>query len=400
MRWLLPLATGALVLAGCEEELTVPGRCPELCPGGQPLVQDTVVLAIEGSDTAFFGYSGHTGTTSLLVSNGLEAGEARSWVRFPQRSDSVTVSSVVHPYTTDSVVFAFNLVARDTLVSGLKLYLHRVPLAFDSLTTFPDIEAALGPASLIDSIAVPDSVKSGTIRALITDSTTLANLIPPDDSGRLALGIQMVADEPTGVRLSAIGGSGGAAFATYVKADVADTALQRQTISLSSEDNGFALASAGDAIDPDLLYAGRRPSGRSVLRFPIPDFFRDSSVILVRATLELTPAEPLLGLRGDAALIDIRGVIKDIGAKSTPSFAVNGSASLPTDGSTALFAVDVLGIVQLWGLPEGGLPPTVLVALAPDGGSFHRPVFRSTRSAEGKPRLRITYMRPSQVEQP
>jgi hypothetical protein len=307
---------------------------------------------------------------------------------------------VIHPYTTDSVAFSFNLVARDTLVPGLKLYLHRVPLTFDSLTTFLDIEAALGEASLIDSIVVPDSVKSGIIRALITDSTTLANLIPADDSGRLALGIRMIADQPTGVRLSAIGGSGGATFVTYARVDVADTALQRQTITLSAEDNGFALEDPGEVIDPDLLYAGRLPSSRSVLRFPIPDFFRDSSVILVRATLELTPAEPLLGLRGDPALIDIRGVVKDIGAKSTPSFAVNGSASLPTDGSTAPFTIDVLGIVQLWGLPEGGLPPTVLVALAPDGGSFHRPVFRSSRSAEGKPRLRITYMRPSQVEQP
>ena len=53
-RWILFLAS-VLVLAGCEEELTVPGQCPELCPGGQPAVLDTIVYATEGSDTAYFG---------------------------------------------------------------------------------------------------------------------------------------------------------------------------------------------------------------------------------------------------------------------------------------------------------------------------------------------------------
>jgi hypothetical protein len=47
-----------------------------------------------------------------------------------------------------------------------------------------------------------------------------------------------------------------------------------------------------------------------------------------------------------------------------------------------------------------GLPSTVLIGLAPEGGSFYLPVFKSTRAAEGKPRLRLTYMLPSAVEQP
>ena len=93
---------GLLWVAGCEEELTVPGRCPELCPGGQPTVFDTVIPALEASDTTFFGYSGHLGITSLLVSNGLEAGEARAWVRFPERSDSITRYSSLAPRRADS----------------------------------------------------------------------------------------------------------------------------------------------------------------------------------------------------------------------------------------------------------------------------------------------------------
>jgi hypothetical protein len=390
---------GLLWVAGCEEELTVPGRCPELCPGGQPTVFDTVIPALEASDTTFFGYSGHLGITSLLVSNGLEAGEARAWVRFPERSDSITVAAVRHAYTVDSVAFVFSVVARDTLVDDLKLYLHKAPLTFDSLSTFADLEAALTPETLIDSLEVADSVRIGQVRLVISDSATLANLIQPADTGRLALAVRMGAEAPTGVRLSAIGGgAGGAGFITYARVDVPDTAQQRQTLTLTAATNGFALQVTGEPTNPDLLYVGRVPSTRSFIRFPIPGFFSDSSVQLVRATLELTPAEPIIGLRGDAGIVDVRGLIKDIGAKSAPFFSANGSASLP-ESSSGVFRIEVLDVVDLWRLGENGLVPTLLLALAPDGGSFHRPVFHSTRSAEG-PRLRITYVRPSQVEQP
>ena len=389
-----------LLLVGCEEELTVPGRCPELCPGGQPTVFDTIIPAIDAGDSSFFGYSGHGALTALLVSDGLEAGEARAWTKFPERPDSITVVGTRYAYTVDSVVFTFFLLARDTLVDDLKLFLHRAPRTIDSLATFEDISAALVPETLIDSIMVPDSVRSGTIQVKISDSTTLANLIPADDTGRLALAVRMNAEESTGIRLSAMGGSGGGGrFITYARIDVADTSLQRQTLALNSEDNGFALADQDEPIDPDLLYVGRVPSSRSLLRFQVPEFFNDSAVRLVRATLQLTPAEPILGLRGDPGVVDVRGTSVDIGAKSTPFFQVNGSKALPASSSD-VFEIEILDVVQFWRLGEAGLAPTLVLALAPDGGSFHRPVFFSTRQALDGPRLRITYLRPSAVEQP
>jgi hypothetical protein len=178
---------------------------------------------------------------------------------------------------------------------------------------------------------------------------------------------------------------------------VADTTRQHQTLNVASEANDFVRANE-PALDPDLLYVGRVPSTRSFIRFPIPDFFNDSSVVLVRATLVLTPAETILGLPGDAAALEVRGVVKDIGAKSTPSFIVNSTSNLPAS-SAGPFSIDVLPVVTLW-RGTSGFPPTFLLALIPDGGSFHEPIFRSTRALTGKPELRITYVRPSQVEQP
>jgi len=401
MRLWIGFLVSVLVLAGCEEELTVPGQCPELCPGGQPVVLDTIVLATQGSDTAFFGYSDRTAISSLLVSDGLEAGEARGWVRFPQRSDSVTVGGIVRSYKTDSVVFTVNLVVRDTLVDGLKLIVHRVPLTWDTATTFTDVEAALTEAAIIDSVAVPDTLKTGAIRLVITDSTTLANLIPAGDSGRIALGFRIRADEPTGVRLGALAGASGAAgFATYVKADsVTDSTLVQQTVSVSAVANFFVRNN--DVVNPDvdLLYIGGVPSYRSIMRFELPAIIKNTDVRLIRATLELTPEVPITGLRGDPAAVSVSGVTKDIGAKSPPAQAASGSGLLPQETSSEPVGIDMRLIVERWrGL--SGLPQTIMIGLAPDGGSFFLPVFKSTRAAVGKPRLRLTYMLPSQVEQP
>ena len=399
-RWILFLAS-VLILAGCEEELTVPGQCPELCPGGQPVVLDTIVLVTQGSDTAFFGYSDRRAVSSLLISDGVAAGEARAWIRFPRRSDSVTVGGISRGYKVDSVVFTVNLVARDTLVPGLKLIFHRVPLTWDTLTAFNEVDAALRPEAIIDSIAVPDTLKSGSMRLLITDSTALANLIPPGDSGLLAVGFRIRASEPTGIRVGSVAGASGAAgFATFVKAnDVADTSLQRQTVSVTAEDNFFVRNNDVVNPHPDLLYVGGVPSYRTILRFVLPPIIKDSSVRLVRATLELTPAEPLDGVRGDRAAIDIVGVSKDIGAKSPAAQSAQATGLIPEGGSTALLVIDMRTVIERMRGPNA-LPSTIMFGLAPEGGSFYLPVFKSTRAAEGKPRLRLTYMLPSVVERP
>lgn len=399
-RWILFLAS-VLVLAGCEEELTVPGQCPELCPGGQPVVLDTVLFATEGGDTAFFGYTDRSGVSSLLISDGLDAGEARAWVRFAKRSDSVTVGGIVRSYTVDSVVVTVNLVARDTLVPGVKLILHRVPLTWDTLTTFAEVEAALSPASIIDSVTIPDTLKSGPVRLTIQDSTTLANLIPEADSGVLALGFRVRADEPTGIRIGAVAGASGAAgFATYVIADeVTDTSLRRQTLSVTANENFFVRNNDIVVADPDLLYTGGLPSYRSILRFELPSIIKDSSVRLVRATLELTPEIPLAGLRGDRAAIDVVGVTKDLGAKSPPAQGASATGLIPEDGTANPIGIDMRTVIERMRGPEG-LPQTILIGLAPEGGNFYLPVFKSTRAAEGQPRLRLTYMLPSVVERP
>ena len=50
------LAVVAIFSASCSEKLLTPVNCPELCPGGQIVVYDTVLTPIPGGDTSFAGY--------------------------------------------------------------------------------------------------------------------------------------------------------------------------------------------------------------------------------------------------------------------------------------------------------------------------------------------------------
>jgi len=398
MKWRLLAVAAVALAAACTEDLTVPGQCPELCPGGQAELRDTIIVALEGRDSSFVGYVGHAAIPSLLVSNGLTAGEARAWYLFPKRADSIAVivGDSARPYTIDSVSITVNLQARDTAVKNLVLLLHRLPITVDSLTAFDELDSWLTPESFLDSLLVPDSLANGTLTARFNGDLLDRVAIPAGDSGRFAFGVRLAAAAPTGVRLGSSGNLTSASFVTYARVAVADTALQRQSINLAADTTGFVRNNGGPPADPDLLFLGRMPSARTLLRFDVPKRILDSATV-VRATLELTPAEPIVGLRGDRTTMEVRGLAEDLGAKSPPAFATLAVLALP-DSSNVVIPVDVINVLAAW-RGAAGLPQALTLRLTPEGASFHQPVFHSTRTGPG-PRLRITYMIPSIVEKP
>lgn len=387
------LLVGAL---GCEETLTLPGGCPELCPGGRPQLRDTVIVAATGSDSTFTGYAGWAEVLSLLAADDQGGVAARAWYQFPRRVDSLTVADSLRPYTVDSIALGVTLLARDTTVKNLRLRFHTVPLGYDTTATLEQLTADMTPATLIDSVAVADTLSSGAVRLVLKGDALDRLVIPAADSGKLAIGVSIGAARPTGVRLGSIRGGGPASFVTYARVNVPDTAQQRQAVSLTSEANGYAVTGVSGVDDADLLYVGRVPTARGLVRFNVPRRILDSTDI-VRATLELTPFRPLTGLVGDPTLMEARAVTADIGAKSTPAFALRTATNLPATG-TAPVAIDLIAIVLNW-RGSSSLPQSLLLSMSPEGGSFHQPVFGSTRKGEA-PRLRITYLVPAAVEKP
>jgi hypothetical protein len=393
----------AVLLAGCQERLTSPGDCPALCPGGRPQVFDEVLSPIIGSDSSFRGYVQPDSAAALLVSNGLQGFEQRAIMRFPTRPDSVTVAGTPRAYTIDSVVFGFSIVARDTTVSGPQVQLYRLPRTIDTTTTFADVDPAFIPGNLVATIVVPDTVKTGPIRAVLQGTDLARVQIPPADSGVLALGVRIDAPSSTGVRLGAAAARIGGVFVTYATLDIPDAATpQLTTFPLAATFNS-SLSQVQQTDDSTLLAVGGEPSARALLRFELPTRIKDSATI-VRATLELTPVSPITGLPHDPGLLQARAVLVDVGAKSP----VNSSAGrVPADtldsGASGTVSLEAVRLVELW-LGATTRPSALMLALPPEleSASFSRPVFYSTRAADPmlRPRLRISYLLPFPFETP
>lgn len=400
----------ALATAGCQENLSSPGDCPALCPGNQIVVRDTVIEAIPGADSAYFGYLPRSSRTILLVSDGIPAGEYRSFAAFPApRTDSISVDGTMRAFAVDTIAIQFTVQTRDTLAKGLKLYLHRLPLTIDTTADFPTLSAAIAGSPVFDSILVPDTLKAGLVTTLVFGDRLAELATAPDDSGRVALGLTLKASKPTGVRLAAdAAGSAAAPVIEYRgRAEITDTAKQRQKVATRPDGLqkfGFVgNRDLGATPNPDLLYIGGLTGARTLVRFDIPDFIRDSSQIL-RATLQLTPAFPLDGLPNSATAdsVAVRGIQTDLGAKSPP-LTVAGLllAGGLKEGTRNAVSVDLFQLVAQWQV-KGGPPPAVFIAHSEEalGGGFMQPVFYSTRSAVGRPTLRLTYGLPSRPGKP
>jgi hypothetical protein len=401
LAWLAAFVLLSGLNTACQEELTAPAECPELCPGGEARVFDTVLTPIPGSDTSFAGYVPRHRAGAMLLSSGLPAAEARTIYRFQARPDSIGVRDTLRAYAVDSVVLALNLVRRDTLVDGLKLYLYRIdPATADSSATFGTIVPQLVPTAIIDSIAVADSLNAGPVRTVLRGADLAKVALPLEGDGVLAIGVAMTAAQPSGVRLGTLVGQSGPTLISHVTVDVPDTgALRKQTLTSQALVSNYVLASPATP-DPDLLTVGGEPSSRALLRFDLPEPIDDSATI-VRATLELVPVAPVIGLPTDPPLLEAKALLADLGAKSPVTadarFIASDTLSVGTADTVRL---DVTSIVRLWQTVEER-PEAVFLSLLPEAASFSRPVFGSTRSeTPGAARLRVTYLRPFPFESP
>jgi hypothetical protein len=395
------LALGTfLLVAGtaCRDELTTPADCPALCPGGQPQVLDTVFAATLGGDSSHVGYVAAGLGPSLRVSNGLPVSEDRALTMFLPRPDSIAVGGAARVITRlDSAIIGLTLQARDTTVTGLKLFVYRLNSELDTLTTFADVEPQMVPGNLVDSIVVADSVKSGLLRITVTGADT-AKITPFDTTGRLSIGVKITANAPTGVRLASIAATGSPSVTHFVHVDIADTNLAKQTFTRFPSFTTF-VSQSPPAFNVDLLSVGGAPSSRSLIRFSLPKAILDSVTIL-RATLEMTPNSTILGLPNDKALLQSFGVIGDLGAKSPIITSGQTIGLLEVESGTSdTLSIDITRLERAW-QGENAIPQVVFLALAPEAASFTQAAFRSTRSPAGAPRLRITYFKTFPFEVP
>jgi hypothetical protein len=363
---------------------------------------DEILSPITGADSSFVGYVKPQAAPALLVSNGLEGFEERAVMRFPPRSDSVSVRDTLRSYTIDSVAFGFTVLARDTLAPGLQLLLYRLPPFIDSTTTYAQLDPAFIPENLLLTVPIPDSVKTGVIRAVVQGSDLSRVALTPADSGVLSLGVRLDSPSFTGVRLGASAAGNGGVFLTYATLAVPDTGTAKlRTFPLTATFN-TTLPAVPEVIDSTLLTVGGSPSARSLIRFELPSRIRDSATV-IRATLELTPVAPLTGLATDPVRIVARGILSDLGAKSPVESRFGVAVDSMPVGTSATEELEIVRLLQQVWIGESR-PAGLVLSLTPDleSASFSRPVFYSSRATDPavRPRLRVSYLRSFPFENP
>lgn len=383
----LALLLLAAALAGCSEQLTQPGQCPELCPGGTPQGEEAILTVLPNQDSTFTGYTERSSGSVMLVASGVPTSADTSYgvVVFGPRQDSIQFRDTLRAYTIDSVRFSLLLVSHDTAVRHSRLQLFRLPSTLDTTQlSYAAVSSAFTPASLIGSQPLPDGALADTVELRLSGAQLGLVALQPADAKRLRVGVAITGDLPTGGRVGNQRSILAPRFVTHLKP--ISTPTQAESLVVSPDFTDYVDRQT-PTIDPTLLTVGGAPSSRVLLRFPWPARLRDSATI-VRATLELVPAQPIAGLSNDPGTLNVRGLATDFGAKSPVEPASLGFASLPANVNDTV-RVEIGPVVQLW---QGGLrPPAVFLSITPEVETFTRAVFGSSRSG-APPRIRVNFL--------
>jgi hypothetical protein len=395
-RWWFGAPLAIATLVGCQERLTQPGECPALCPGGTPDVIEEIVEGVPDLDSTFTGYAERGAAQVLLVSRGVPAAADShiAVVVFAPRPSEVQFAGAARTYVVDSIRLGVGLIARDTAVKNLRFEIYRLAPTLDTTAlTYAGVRAELSDASFITNIAVPDSALRGPQSIMLREADIAPLALGPADGGRLRIAIALAADAATGTRIGQRSSVVPTSFETFVTPDA--PATQATEIEVIPEFDTY-VSRVAPVPDPNLLTVGGVPSSRSLIRFALPLRLRDSASV-VRATLELAPAEPIRGLPNDAGTLEVRTLTTDLGAKSPVSPLVLSSRVLPAN-SAATVEVEIGQLVRLWQGPNG-LPTTLELQMSPEAGTFTEAAFGSSRSGVA-PRIRFEYLRAFPFERP
>jgi hypothetical protein len=375
-----------MLVAGCQEDLTAPGTCPEYCPAKVIDVFDSVFVGSVYGDTAYVGYVlTHRAGRAQVVTDGVAA-ESRAINQFQRFSSEFNNQPI-------AVIDSFRLtlaVLGHSSFPGLELVMHHLPVGLDSTTTYADLDPFFDDSTQIGVLAIPDSLTRDTISVHLPGDA-FPTLVA--DSMVTALGFRIASGPEGWADLGTIEAQIGAQMAIYVKYVIAGDSVEVNETRLTQFDSYVSVDQP--AMGPDILAAGGAPSWRSFLRFDIPSWVTDSSDI-ARATLILVPSEPILGAAGDSVRLRADALTQDVGSKSpilVPGGAADtlalGSIDVNTGWSDTL-RIDVTHILKLL-RQDLSRPHSIALWVVPQAGSVGQARFWSSRNAASAPALAVTW---------
>jgi hypothetical protein len=407
----------AAAVTACREDVTAPGACPDFCPAARLETRDTLLTSAVMDAESYSGYVlANRATTLQVVSDG-SSQVSRALVRFRAFSAEVAEGGDLVPVeAVDSFRLQLNVRRRREDRTGYELQIHRMPVTIDSSTSYDDARPYFADSTLLATVLVPDSVEGDTVAAADSILVTLPGEAFPTlepDSFVTAIGVALRADQEGYVDLAATDQGGrGASITWFVKIDSSGTLVGRQDSRVPSFD-GFVVEEWPPGPD-DALLVGGIPSARTFLRFDLPHDILNASTI-VRATLLMVPAEPLLGAAADTVTLVAFPLLKDFGPKSKPAVLprdtiVRELEGLPPDtvvreqavlavGTADSIVMDITRIIQPW-QGDSTVSQSLVLLLSPEGGSIAELRLQSPTGASGRPALRLTYVPFFSYEEP
>ena len=415
----------ALLAAACTDKLATLSQCPAFCPGGDSLqTRDTIFTTIIARDSAYRGFVAPYEAAVLIAAEMPGVDSRPIWISpgipLTRRYGTDTVPKPV--IGADSAKVLIFIRRYEAGASNLRLKLYHMPQTIDSSTTFSDVSSAFTD-SLIDSLnvdsvlAMPNHHDTITGDSILTDTVnhTLSvfwKLTPAQlpfvfaDSGRQALGLRVAADSLASISISTTGSvNAGPGIIWYTRVDSAgvirpDTARQ---LSPQVSHHLFVMNPGAAPLDSNLAIGGI-PTARSLLRFTLPRFIRDSSFV-VRATLALIPSQAAQGVASDSFVVFAQRVEADFGGKSPLAIARFAGDSAVSDtagvliGATDTVRFELLPIVRLW-QADTTAPQAIMLVLRSrgdlgttfEGGTLAEMRFYSSRNPALRPALRVTYI--------
>ena len=383
----------AVAIAGCREQLTTPGRCPELCPSGTVVLADTLLAGADVSDTSVRGYVGVREARYLLISS-FDSLKSVAWMRYaPRAQDTVWYvgSDTAYVGTQDSVVLTLQILQRDTFVKALRLLVYRLPPTLDTAATYATVQGLFADSNLIDTIAVPDTAQAGSYAFRIGDSLA----VPLADS--VTLGFALLAPSQTALTLGSGNGLSGtvAPYLSYfVHARAPLDTLAKVFAGIAPSFTLFVTSPPPSQPPAGVLAVGGMPTARATVRLSLPKEVVDSNAV-VRATLLLTTAGAVGGFVRDSFTVIAQPVVRDFGVKSVlwPDSTVSGYTTVH-QGQTGPVAVDIARILRFWGTASGDSTPRLIVLrVFPEGSILGSVDFVGQAAGAGGPQVQVTYVK-------
>ncbi len=384
----------ALLLAavGCEEKLTAPAACPEFCPSENLEVIDSVFTGSIVRDSAFRGYVFPSEASRLQVIGPGGALESRALVQVNPFSERIGVggrdTSTVNADAVDSFRIDIPVVSRSA-GTALSINVYRLPAGTDTSAGFSDLDTLFTSANLLATVAVPDTLESGTVSATVA-GTEFPSFVADDRV--IVLGLSAAGGTSPWVKLGSEDEGNSVSVIRFVTAMVAGADSTLSDGRTAGFDTYVANRPPPD-VDGHLVVGGS-PSARSLLRVQLPTAVVDSSDV-IRATLLLLPTAQAQGVPGDSFVVRANPLSADFGPKS-PIVLPN---ILSTDTSMVTIAVgtsdtvrlDITTIVRSW-RADTTAPRSIMLQAVPEGADLAEISFGSSLTPGFEPRLKVAFV--------